>query len=252
MKITAVKTPKLILGSGSIFEILDNALLSIKEGCIVAVTSKIISICEGNVIAYADIDKEELVVRESNLYLPATLSKYGHHFTITDNTLVPMAGVDESNGEGYYILWPREAQKTANDIRRHLSKKHGVKNVGVVITDSTCQPLRRGTTGIALAHSGFMALRNYIGTPDLFDRPFGVTQANVAGGLAAAAVLAMGEGAEQTPLCIISDVPAVVFTHDDPSNEELSEITISLDEDLFAPFLTAVNWQQGKRGVDNV
>ncbi|HSH56031.1 MAG TPA: coenzyme F420-0:L-glutamate ligase [Candidatus Limnocylindrales bacterium] len=251
MNIAAIKTPKLTLGSGSIFEILDSALSSIEEGSIIAVTSKIVSICEGNVIAYADIDKEELVARESNLYLPASLSKYGHHFTITNNTLIPMAGVDESNGEGYYILWPRDAQKTANDIRRHLSTKHGLKNVGVVITDSTCQPLRRGTTGISLAHSGFMALRNYIGKPDLFDRPFGVTQANVAGGLAAAAVLAMGEGAEQTPLCIISDVPAVVFTQDNPADKELSEITISLDEDLFAPFLTAVNWQQGKRGTNN-
>ncbi len=201
---------------------------------------------------YADIDKEELVVRESNLYLPATLSKYGHHFTITNNTLVPMAGVDESNGEGYYILWPRDAQKTANDIRKHLLEKHGLKNIGVVMTDSTCQPLRRGTTGISLAHSGFMALRNYIGKPDLFDRPFGVTQANIAGGLASAAVLAMGEGAEQTPLCVITDLESIDFNEEDPSAEELAEITISLDEDLFAPFLTAVEWKQGERSERHV
>ena len=59
---------------------------------------------------YADINKEDLVITESKLYLPATLSKYGHHFTITNNTLIPTAGIDESNGEGYYILWPRDAQ----------------------------------------------------------------------------------------------------------------------------------------------
>ena len=32
-------------------------------------------------------------------------------------------------------------------------------------------------------------------------RPFKMSQANVAAGLAAAAVVVMGEGSEQTPLC---------------------------------------------------
>ena len=252
MNIAAIKTSKITSGSKSIYDIIDESLKDIAEGSVIAVTSKIVSICEGSVIPYADINKEELVVKESNLYLPASLSKYGHHFTITNNTLIPMAGVDESNGEGYYILWPQDAQKTANDIRKYLVEKHNLQNIGVVITDSTCQPLRRGTTGISLAHSGFMALRNYIGKPDLFDRPFGVTQANIAGGLAAAAVLAMGEGAEQTPLCVISDLESIDFNQDDPTTEELAEITISLDDDLFAPFLTAVKWKQGQRREHNV
>ncbi len=252
MNITAIKTPKITIQSGSIYDIIDGSLPHVHEDSVIAVTSKIVSICEGSVISYSEIDKEELVVKESNLYLPASLSKYGHHFTITNNTLIPMAGVDESNGEGYYILWPRDAQKTANNLRKHLIEKHGLKNLGIVITDSTCQPLRRGTTGISLAHSGFKALRNYIGKPDLFDRPFGVTQANIAGGLAAAAVLAMGEGTEQTPICIISDLESIDFNQNDPAPEELAEITISLDEDLFAPFLTAVNWKQGERSGRDV
>lgn len=249
MKITAIKTPRIVSGNKSILDIIDEALPAIEEDSLIAVTSKIVSICEGNIVPKDSIGKEELIVRESNLFLPATLSKYGHHFTITHNMLIPAAGIDESNGEGYYILWPRDAQKTANEIRQHLTAKHGIQNVGVVITDSTCQPLRRGVYGIFLAHSGFTPLRNYIGEPDLFGRLMAVTQSNIAGGLAAAAVLAMGEGAEQTPLCLITDVSGVSFQSRDPSAEELDEITISLEDDLFAPFLTAVEWKKGRGGM---
>jgi putative folate metabolism gamma-glutamate ligase len=248
MIINAIKTEKIVSGAGSIFDVLDRTLATINEGSIVAVTSKIVSICEGNVVPKESINKEDLIVQEADYYLPASLSKYGYHFTITDNTLISVAGIDESNGEGYYILWPKNSQKTANEIREHLQKKHGLKKVGVVITDSTCNPLRRGTVGISMAHSGFKSLRNYIGTPDLFGRPFGVTQANIAGGLAGAAVLAMGEGTEQTPLCVLTDLDFIEFQDRNPNLEELAETTIEPEDDLFAPFLNAVTWQKGKRG----
>ncbi len=246
MHITAIKTPKIGIHSGDIYSIIDAELPRIEEGSIIAVTSKIVSICEGSVVPHTEATKEELITKQADLYLPAELSKYGHHFTITNNTLVAVAGIDESNGEGYYILWPRDTQKTANDIRKYLAAKHGLKRIGIVITDSTCQPLRRGTTGIALAHSGFKALHDYRGKPDLFNKPFGVTQANVSGGLAAAAVLAMGEGAEQTPLSLITELPTITFQTRDPSEAELAEITLTLEDDLFAPFLTEAPWQQGE------
>jgi putative folate metabolism gamma-glutamate ligase len=248
MNIIPIKTPIIVAGDKDIFEVIDEALPVIEEGSIIAITSKIVSICEGNVIPKDAISKEKLIVKEADLYLPATLSKYGHHFTVTHNTFIPTAGIDESNGEGYYILWPSDVQKTANEIRRHLSAKHGLQNIGVVITDSTCQPLRRGVYGISLAHSGFLALRNYIGKPDLFGRPLAVTQSNIAGGIAAAAVLAMGEGAEQTPLCLLTDLIDISFQPSDPTKVELEELTISLEDDLFAPFLTAVDWKQGAGG----
>ncbi|MDL2363027.1 MAG: coenzyme F420-0:L-glutamate ligase [Patescibacteria group bacterium] len=247
MKIISVETPPIVNDGTTIFQVLENALPIIEEGSIVAVTSKIVSICEGRIVPVEEIDKKELVIQQSDLYLPDTLSNYGFQFTVTNNTLIPMAGIDESNGEGYYILWPKDPQASANQIRKYLKELHSLQNVGVVITDSTCQPLRRGTTGISLAHSGFLALRNYIGEPDIFGRPLGVTQANIAGGLAAASVLAMGEGAEQTPLCVMTDLTTIVFQDHDPTQDELAETRISLQEDLFAPILAAVDWSKGKR-----
>jgi F420-0:gamma-glutamyl ligase len=78
-----------------------------------------------------------------------------------------------------------------------------------------------------------------------------VTQQNVAGGLAAAATLAMGEGAEQTPLCLITDFDALEFRNEDPAPEELAETVIEPEDDLFAPFLNAVEWKKGQRHKAN-
>jgi dihydrofolate synthase / folylpolyglutamate synthase len=247
MVIRTIRTDKITANSIDLVSLLDATIPKLEESSIVAITSKIVSLCEGNVVSLDAVSKEELIKRESDYYLPASLSKYGHHFTIANNTLILVAGIDESNGNGVYVLWPKDAQKTANQVRAYLAKRFGLQKVGVVITDSACRPLRRGTLGIALAHSGFQALNNYVGQPDLFGKPFSVSQADVAGGLAAAAVLQMGEGAEQTPIAVLSELHLITFQDRDPSSEELEAIHISLEDDLFAPFLTAVQWQKGGR-----
>jgi dihydrofolate synthase / folylpolyglutamate synthase len=247
MRVTSVKTERITAGATELLPLLERVIADVADGSVIAITSKVVSLCEGSVIPRDEIEKDELVIRESDLYLPASLSKYRHHFTITNNTLVPMAGVDESNGDGQYVLWPKDAQATASQIRAWAKRKFGLSRVGVIITDSTCHPLRRGTNGIMLGYSGFRALNDYIGRPDLFGRPFTVSQADVAGGLAAAAVLQMGEGAEQTPIAILTELPFVHFQDRDPTAEELASVMISLDEDLFAPFLTSVQWQHGTR-----
>jgi len=246
MIVKPIRTERLSTNTKTIFEVLDESVLNLQENSVVAVTSKIVSICEGRVVAKDSIDKEELVKKEASYYLPATYSRYGYHFTITKNSLTSVSGIDESNGDDNYILWPQDPQNSANMIREHLKQKFDLKNIGVVITDSTCMPFRWGTIGTALSYSGFKAINNYIGRPDLFGRPFEVSRGGVAIGLSAAAVLVMGEGSEQTPIAIIEDVPFVEFQDRNPTKEELELFYIvSKDEDLFAPFLNSVDWQKG-------
>ena len=249
MNIRAIKTEVVLPGGPDLFTLLDQAITEVAEGSIVAITSKIVSICEGRVVPFDAADKEQLIINESDLYLPKTLSRYGHHFSVVDHTLISSAGIDESNGASNYILWPEDSQATANQVRAYLVERFGLTKVGVIITDSTCQPLRRGTTGICMAHSGFAALHDYIGQPDLFNKPFRVSMASISGGLAAAAVLAMGEGTEQTPLAIISDAEFLHFQSRNPNAEELALLHIPIEEDLFGPFLNndSINWQPGNR-----
>lgn len=246
MKVSPVRTDAITSGSFDVVGLLDRYLDRFVDGSILAVTSKVVSLCENRVVPPGSADKYDLVEQESDYYLSEAHD--GFHFTITRGTLIPSAGIDESNGAGNYVLWPSSPQASANLVRRHLRDRFDLRRVGAVITDSTCTPLRRGTTGICLAHSGFEAVNDYVGTADLFGRPFRVSQANVAGGLAATAVVAMGEGAESTPVCVIEDVPFVKFQDRDPSEAELDEMLIPLQTDLFAPFLGAVAWQAGRGG----
>ena len=248
MKIFSIKTHKIRPYKQGLFEILDKYLTSLKERSIVVITSKIVSICEGRVVKSDGADKKELIEKEAEYFLPAEKSKYNVTLTIKGNLLIPTAGIDESNGNGYYILWPKDPQKTANEVRQYLRKRFSVKKVGVIITDSKTTPLRWGTTGVAVAHSGFAALNNYIGKSDIFGRKFEMQKANIADALAASAVLVMGEGNEQTPLAVIEDVTFVKFQEKNPSRKALQDLHIDMDDDLYGPLLKSVKW---KRGLKN-
>jgi F420-0:gamma-glutamyl ligase len=100
-----------------------------------------------------------------------------------------------------------------------------------------------------LAHSGFVAVKKLAGTKDLFDREFEVARSAIGGGLAAAANIVMGEGSEQTPVAVISDIPFVTFQHRDPNKAELEAVYISPEEDLYAPFIMSAPWRKGGRQV---
>jgi dihydrofolate synthase / folylpolyglutamate synthase len=244
VNVVAIKTDPITPQQSDLLTALDWFLPALAEGSILAVTSKIVAICEGRVVSIGDIDKSVLIEQESELFLPPTESKYGITLTIRHNLLVPMAGIDESNGDGHYVLWPRDPQRSANEIRQYLAERFALREVGVLITDSTSRPLRLGVTGVALAHSGFAALNDYVGHPDIFGRPLAVTKANVRDALAAAAVLLMGEADEQTPLAVIEDLPLVTFQERDPSEEELAALRITPEDDLYAPLLTRAPWQK--------
>lgn len=245
MKVTAIKTKKVIVGD-DLYKILDNYLpKKINEGSIVAITSKILSICEGSVVKVNEVDKDELVKKEADYYLPKEENKYNMFLTIKNGIMVATAGIDESNGNGYYVLWPRNPQESANEIRSYLIKGYGLKHVGVMITDSRTTPLLRGVSGMYIAHSGFLALKNYINKPDLFGRKLLVTRANFAEGIAGAVVAMMGEGNEMTPLVVIDDVPFIKFQRRNPTKKELANLRIKVEDDVFAPFLTAARWIKG-------
>jgi dihydrofolate synthase / folylpolyglutamate synthase len=244
MLVTPVRTDRIKVGT-RLDRILERYLPPLTERSIVVITSKIVSLAERRVVKIGTVDKRELVKREAEYYIENE-GKYGMMLTIKQGILIPMAGIDESNGAGHYILWPKNAQATANRVRRSLARRLRVRALGVIITDSKTTPLRWGTTGVAIAHSGFAALKSYIGRPDLFGRALTVTKSNLVDGLAAAAVAVMGEGDERTPLAVIEDLPFIQFQRRDPTPRELRGLRISLEDDLYAPVLKTAAWKKGK------
>ena len=244
MKVTPIKTHKITTKDTDIFSIFDQYLPDLSEKSVVAVTSKIVSICEGRIIKMGAIDKDELIRREAQFYLPRESSKYNVSLTINRNILAASAGVDESNGNGYYVLWPADPQRSANDIRGYLKRRFSLKEVGVIITDSKTTPLRWGVTGITIAYSGIVPLKNYIGTKDIFGKIMEYTKTSIIDSLASTATVVMGEGKEQMPIAIIEDIPFIKFQSRNPTKKELGSLSISIKDDLYYPLLKNVKWRK--------
>lgn len=252
MNVQAIKTRKFLPPQDDLWQLLDQSLPPLQEESVVVVSSKIVSIGEGRCIPFEAVpEKDRLIIQEADRYLGREHVPGGWVLhTLKRNLLSPSAGIDASNGAGHYILWPRDPLRSAVAIWRFLRRRSAVRRLGVVLTDSHSVPLRRGLLGIALAHHGFRPLRDYRRSRDVFGRALRISQTNVADGLAAAAVLVMGEGAEQTPLAVISDVPSVRFlVRPAPARGTYDRLDVPLEEDLYRPFLCSVPWRTGGGGV---
>lgn len=249
MQVKSYKTHKIVPGE-DLLHVLDRYLPAISEKSVVAVTSKIVSICQGRVVKVdhkKTHQREQLVAQEAEYYVDPRYSKYGFTISIKNDIFIASAGIDESNGNGYFVLWPENVYASARQIWEYVRKKYRLTHLGVIITDSKTTPLRWGVTGVGIAFCGFVTLNDYRGQLDIFGRPLHVTQANVLDGLAAAAVLVMGEGSEQTPLSVISDAPFVTFLERPPAEKEIASLKISLQDDIYAPLIDSGKWKKGKR-----
>jgi F420-0:gamma-glutamyl ligase len=249
--VTAIRTPLIRPGSDLAAELAASLPLPLPDGCVVVVASKVVSIAEGRLTGRADDRRQlhELVRAEAEQYLEPHASRYDIMLTIKGNWMFVNAGIDQSNAAGKLALWPRDPQRSANHLWRRLrAHAAGRERLGVVIADSGGIPLNWGVVGRGIAHCGFLALRDYVGTPDLYGRNLTMEKTNLVQSIAAAAVLEMGEGAEQTPVAVLEDVGRLQFQQREPSAAELQALRISLEDDAYAPILRSAPWQRGAGG----
>jgi len=252
--IKPIKTRVFLPPKDDLFSLVKESIIELKEKSIIVFTSKIISIWQGRCIKINLVkDKDDLIKKEAELYLERELAPSGSSMlTIKNNTLIPTAGIDESNANGYYILWPKAPFSAAKKIYKFIKKNYRLKKFGVIISDSHCIPMRTGTVGISIAYYGFYPLKDYRGKKDIFGRKMKISQLNIADSLAAIATLVMGEGKEQTPLAIIENVdPHTKFSmgikFDDFDSEKLNPLIIKTEEDIYGPLLSAVKWSKIKK-----
>ena len=177
--------------------------------------------------------KSELIRREAERLFPFRTLHSDFVPTIKGSTLIPSAGIDESNGNGYYILWPKDASGSAKKICMYLKKKSRLRKLAVVITDSHTMPLRNGVIGISIGFFGLEPVRDRRGSPDVFGRKLQHTRVNVVDALSAAAVFYMGETDERTPIVILRGEKNMRFTN----TPTWKKITIPSKMDLYYPLL---------------
>ncbi len=200
------------------------------EKSIVVITSKIVALSEGRTADNLGPEsKEVLIKKESEVSIR---TKY-IHLTIKDGMLMAAAGIDASNGDGRFILLPKDSFKAARVIRAELKKIYKVKDIGVLITDSRTFPLRAGVIGLATGFAGFLGIRDYRGVEDIFGRKLSFSRTNVADCLSSAAVVEMGEAAERRPLAVIRGA-TVEFTD---KTVRRNSVSIPIEDDLYKSIL---------------
>jgi coenzyme F420-0:L-glutamate ligase/coenzyme F420-1:gamma-L-glutamate ligase len=141
------------------------------------------------------------------------------------------AGVDQSNipdSQSRVLLLPVDPDASAAALREALSHALGAAPA-VVITDTFGRPWRQGVCGTAIGASGIVALLDRRGEKDRFGRELQVTQVAVADGIAAAATLLMGEGAEGHPVVLARGLPRA-WKRD---TARAADLLRPLTEDLF-------------------
>lgn len=247
MFIKAIKTRPFIPPKDDLLSLIKESFsdINLKEKSIIIITSKIVSIWQGRCLKIDSIEnKDQLIKKEADFYLDRNKVPEGYvMLTIKDNILIPTAGIDESNGNGYFILWPENPFHSAKQIYNFIKKNYHLNNFGIIISDSHCTPSRRGIVGISIAYYGFCPLKDYQGTKDIFGREMKISQSNIADSLATAAVCVMGEGNEQTPIAIIEDINFVKFKEFDPADS--NPLEINRDDDIYGPLLKAIKWRKG-------
>ena len=94
MQVRSIKTHKILINE-SLEDILEQYIINLNEGDILAITSKIVSLCQNRVIEKSAISKHDLIRQEADRILYTDRNPYDLYLTIKDNILIPSAGVDE-------------------------------------------------------------------------------------------------------------------------------------------------------------
>ena len=237
MKFIPVKTRAILPPRDNIYPILDASLPRLREGDVLFITSKILAIHQGRCVKIVPgVEKEYLIRRESERYARSHLRSWKNLFlTIKEHTLIANAGIDESNANGYYVLWPKRSSALAKEICHYLRKKNGLKKLAVIVTDSHIIPLRHGVLGISIGFYGMEPLHDYRGKPDIFGRILKHTTTNIVDALSTMAVLLMGEGNERTPMVLLRGAKFVIFTDIDTHRKSV----VAPRNDLYAPLWKA-------------
>jgi coenzyme F420-0:L-glutamate ligase len=207
--------------SAVVIEAVEKQGFAIRSKDVLAVASKVASLCEGRIAELDDVDVSKTARRLAKKWkMDARLAQLvldeadevlggvrGFLLTSKDGVLTANAGIDLKNSpHGTATMWPKNPDRTARELRRSLEDNYQ-KRLGVLIVDSRVTPMRLGTIGLTIGASGFVPVKDDRGRPDLYGRMVKVTQTNIVDDLASSAHLLMGETDERCGLVIMRGAP---------------------------------------------
>ena len=245
MQCIPIKTKLLQAPQDDLWVAITQSGLSLSDKDILVIASKVVAIDEGRCVPREGTDREELTKKEAEWYVARDqVPGRAVAHALINGQLAAFAGIDPLGD--WYVLWPEDPMKSADRLCQKLKQHYGLSELGVIISDSKSTPLRRGVIGGAIAWAGFNPLFDNRKRLDLTGRPSGGSQINVADAVAAAAVLVMGEGTEQTPLVVVRSAP-YAFAENIAKSEKGTSYVVPRENDIFAPFFNTDVWQKGDK-----
>lgn len=215
-----------------------DAGLTLADGDVVCVASKVVAIAEGALLdAPATMtegddprDTVRRLARERATEIVAeapwvTVTRTHHGFVAANG------GIDRSNvpGDGWLDL-PDDPDASAAALRDAVATRTG-RDVAVLVTDTFGRPWRLGQTDVALGAAGLAVLRDERGGRDLDGRPLGVTVAAIGDAVAGAADLVRSK-ASATPFVLVRGLAPLTAAGGAEVGRG-ADLVRPLDEDLF-------------------
>ena len=216
--------------NGDIF-VLAESMVATAEGRLVLLDDVIPSArAEELAQRYAmDPREAEVVLRESDRIVGGIP---GFLLCMKEGTLLPNAGVDNSNAPpGYVVPLPEDPDASAKKIRREIRERTGT-DTGVIIADSRVHAMRRGCSAIAIGCAGIPGVtvsRHSEDSPRKTPPQPGRALADM---IASAAVTVMGEADECTPFALVRGLGI-------PLSDRTGVETIGLSDCLYMQGLLA-------------
>lgn len=191
--------------------------IELQDRDIVIIASTVVAKAEGEIFRLEDITPGKMALEiaarngKDARFIQAVLSRSREVLvekpfmlvtTLAGHTCVN-AGVDDSNIEDGFLLFPPvNPDASASRLGQELEKLSG-KELSVIVTDTNGRAFKIGQTGAAIGIYKIKPIKRWIGEKDLFGRVLEITEEAVADELAGAANLLMGEGAGGIPVVVI-------------------------------------------------
>jgi coenzyme F420-0:L-glutamate ligase / coenzyme F420-1:gamma-L-glutamate ligase len=232
LTLTPIQKIPLIKKGDNLPNIIWDALLinqiKLIDNDILVITQKVISKAEGRSVNLSEVHISEkareiskisnknphlieLILQESNEVLRVT----SNHIIVEHRLgfVCANAGIDHSNVDSEtgnpkdsYLLLPKNPDSSAQQIKKDLEIKSGVK-IGILIIDSHGRAWRNGIIGTAIGIAGMPGLIDFRGKKDIFGYKLRITQIAAADELASAASLIMGQADEKLPIVHVRGFP---------------------------------------------
>lgn len=236
MQFIPIKTRPPLPPQDNLFEVIDKYVTDLQEWDILFITSKVVAIHEWRCVKDDwNMNKKDFIKKEADYFIKTDVVPWHEiYLTLKNNILIASAWIDRSNSNWYFVFWPEKMQEFSKELHKTLTKKFNIKNLWIIITDSSSKPLKLWVQWIWIYSYGIVPLNDERWNKDIFWEKLKITQINVIDSLSSMAVFLMWEWSQTQPIVIWRNIPNIKYSLDETLYDKM---VVSPDKDMYSILL---------------